>query len=487
MRIRDLIPEEELNKECELLSEEVERCASDYRKADKRTLLFLLPGVNFNTYNLVDYYIKSSALAIVSEDRTQFPADFKSVIEVKNARRSFAFAMSKISEIDYGSISFIGVTGTNGKTSCATMIYSVLTDASVKCGFIGTGKMLFGGASYCEKNYSMTSPDPDVLYPTIKKMQNDGCSCIVIEASSHALSLEKLAPIPFKIGIFTGLSHEHLDFHGNMKNYFEAKERLIASCESAIINYDDEWGKKLYEKYEKKSTSVAIIGKSDCHAEMIESLGIRGTKYLLRKKNLSTKINLALPGIYNVYNSALAFEACYKYNIPLNEIKKSLESISCIDGRFETFVSDITVIIDYAHTPLALEMLLKTTNNIKKAGQKITLVFGCGGERDASKRPLMAKAAENGADKIIVTNDNPRNEDENKIVSDILSGFKDSKHGVILDRKSAIEYAIASASAADIVIIAGKGHEKYVSDKSGIHDFDEKSIVLNSLKLRKKD
>lgn len=485
MKIHDLIPAEQLKGERRLPDNEVERCSSDYRSADKKTLLFLLPGVNFNTYELVSEYIKSSPVAIVTEDASKFPSDFQDIVEVKSARKSFAFAMSKISEIDFSSISFIGVTGTNGKTSTATMIHSVLTNASVKCGFIGTGKIFFDGVSYCEKNYSMTSPDPDMLYPIIRKMQNRGCTCVVIEASSHALFLEKLSPIPFKIGIFTGLSHEHLEFHGTMENYFQAKEKLIASAESAIINFDDPWGKKLYEKYKEKSCGIGVVWKSDCYAKSIENLGIYGTKYVLQRNNLSTKINLSLPGIYNVYNSIFAFEAAYKMNVAISEIKSGLESILHIDGRFEVIRDDVTVIIDYAHTPLALEMLLKTANSIKKAGQKITLVFGCGGERDTSKRPLMARIAETGAEKIIVTNDNPRKEDENKIISDILSGFKYKKHGVILNRKRAIEYAIESAAREDIVIIAGKGHEKYVSDKYGIRDFDEKAIILNSLKLRK--
>jgi len=174
-------------------------------------------------------------------------------------------------------------------------------------------------------------------------------------------------------------------------------------------------------------------------------------------------------------------------NVPPKTIKSALEKTSSIDGRFEIIKDDVTVIIDYAHTPYALEMLLKTAKLLKKAEQKITLVFGCGGERDPSKRPLMAEAAEKNADRIIVTNDNPRGEDENKIISDILSGFKEKRHGVIINRKEAIEYAIIKAGKNDIVIVAGKGHEKYIKDKSGTHHFDEKTIIKNSLKLRKKE
>jgi len=486
MKIRYLIPEQELKCSSPLIDSEVERCSSDYRKADRKTLLFLLPGVNFDTYTLIDKYIKSSALAIVTEDKSRFPHNLANIIEVKNARKCFAFAMSQISSIEYSSMTFIGVTGTNGKTSTATMIHTILTEANIKCAFIGTGKIFFDGYDYAENDYSMTSPDPDVLYPILKDMQKRGCKAVVMEASSHALELDKLYPIPFKIGIFTGLSHEHLEFHKSMENYFHAKEKLIASSEIAIINFDDPWGKKMYEKYTKKSVGIASLWRSDSNAINVENFGLDGIRYTYQGKSTSTKIKLSLPGFYNIYNSMLAIESAYRMNVPIEKIKSALMGIKCIKGRFETITDSITVILDYAHTPLALESVLETANGIKKSGQKITLVFGCGGERDFLKRPLMAKTAEKYADRIIVTNDNPRSEDENKIISDILSGFELNKHGVIADRKEAIEYAVRNASDNDIVIIAGKGHEKYIKDKKGTHLFDEKIIVKNSLKLRNK-
>ena len=486
MKIRYLISEDELKAPCSLYDCDVASCTADYRKADGDSLLFLLPGVTFDTYKLTEEYVKSKPFAIVTENASKFPEGSENIIEVKNARRSFAHAMSRISEINYGALTFIGVTGTNGKTSTATMIHNILTDANIKCGFIGTGKIFFESKSYAEKNYSMTCPDPDLLYPVIKDMQMRGCTAIVIEASSHALELYKLSPIPFKIGIFTGLSHEHLEFHGNIENYFKAKERLIEAADTVIINFDDPWGKKLYEKYQEKSTGIGIIWHSDCNAKSIESRGLFGTAYIYKSKDVTTKISISLPGLYNVYNSMLSFCAAYKLNVPVKKIKDALERTRHIDGRFERFFSDITVIIDYAHTPFALEMLLKTINNIKKSEQKITLIFGCGGERDTFKRPLMAEIAEIYADRVIVTNDNPRGEDENKIISDIACGFKTKKHGIIKNRAAAIEYAIKSADENDIVVIAGQGHEKYIKDKNGVRDFDERIIIENSLKLRKK-
>ena len=380
----------------------------------------------------------------------------------------------------------IGVTGTNGKTTTATMIHRILTDSGIPTGFIGTGKMFFKEVSYAEKYYSMTCPDPDVLYPVLKDMQKRGCTAVVLEASSHALSLDKLAPIPFRIGIFTGMSHEHLEFHKTMENYFLAKSRLIESSDLGIINCDDEWGMKLYEKFKERSLGIGLNKKCSVHANDLKSTPTLGTEYILHYKDLVTKVEISVPGVYNVYNSLLAFIASYHMNVNVSLIKESLKGISHIDGRFDIIRDTPTVIIDYAHTPLALESLLKTTKQLLKSKQKIILVFGCGGERDPSKRPLMAEVAEKYADNIIVTNDNPRGENECDIIYDIEKGFRLHKHGVVLDRALAIEHAIKSASDTDVVVIAGKGHEKYIRDKNGFHEFDEKSIVLNSLKLRKK-
>ena len=484
MLIKNLIPEDELKESNENIDIEINLCTSDYKKASCESLLFLLPGVNFDTYELIPHFLKSNPRAIVTEDKKRFPKTKIPLIEVKSARRAFAFALSNICEINYATLDFIGVTGTNGKTTTATMIRKILEHNSKRVGFIGTGKIEFEDKRYTDDYYSMTSPDPEILYPIIKDMQIRGCEIIVMEASSHALELSKLEPIHYKIGIFTGLSHEHLEFHGSMEKYFYAKEKLIKNSDMAIINFDDPWGKRLYEKYESIATGIGVVWRSDVYATDVKNFGLHGIGYIYKGKNFITRIKLPLPGLYNIYNSMLAFETAYKFNISPKCIKNALESIDKIDGRCECIFGDITVILDYAHTSLALENILKTINYDKDLGQKIILVFGCGGERDPSKRPLMAAVAEKLADKVILTNDNPRGEDETKIIRDIESGFKNKEYAVIKNRAEAIKYAIKSASPSDIVVIAGKGHEKYIHDKNGYHRFDEKEIIENALKLR---
>ncbi len=485
MKIKKLIPADEITDLGKYGETDITDCTSDFRRAGKGSLLFLLPGVNFNTYELIPKYLKAEPSAIVTERISEFPKTKIPLIEVKNARRAFAFAMSSFSEINYSALKFIGITGTNGKTSTATMIYRILNQNGYRCGFIGTGKIEFGGKRYTDEGYSMTCPDPDLLYPTVRSMQNEGCNVIVMEVSSHALELEKTAPITFDIGIFTGLSHEHIDFHGSMEGYFLAKEKLIKSSKRAIINFDDDGGKRLYDTYRDKSTGVGVVWKSDVSATEVENYGLRGIGYIFRGKNFLTRVKLPLPGLYNIYNSMLAFEAAIEMNVTPKGIKEALESSDFIEGRCECIYDDITVIVDYAHTPRALENILKISIYDKNSRQKIILVFGCGGERDSAKRPMMAAVAEKYADRIIVTNDNPRGEDEEKIISDITSGFKEARYGVIRDRSVAITHAIKSAAPSDIVIIAGKGHEKYIYDKDGYHPFDEKEIIRSALKLRR--
>jgi UDP-N-acetylmuramyl-tripeptide synthetase len=316
-------------------------------------------------------------------------------------------------------------------------------------------------------------------------MTDYGCDAIVMEASSHALMLAKLDPIPFDIGIFTGLSHEHLDFHESMDSYFEAKEKLIKNAKRVIINFDDPRGKILYDKYRDKATGIGVVFRSDTNAENVESRGLSGIGYICRKKSFLTRIKLPLPGIYNIYNSMLAFECAYRLNVPPAIIREALSSLSPIDGRSECIRDEVTVVIDDAHTPLALENLLRCAAEERYYGRKLHTVFGCGGDRDKEKRPLMARIAEKYSDRVTVTSDNPRSEDPQKIISDILTGFTDTRHTVIIDRADAIGNAILGAKNGDIIVIAGKGHERYICDKDGYHHFDEREIIFSALKLRK--
>ena len=485
MRVKDLIPKDEFKSPNSVINTDFCAVSANHKKAQPRCLLFLQRGVSFDTTALIPDFLAASPGAIVCEDASAFPKTDIPLIEVNCARRAYAYARCAIENINFGRCVFIGVTGTNGKTTTATMIYRILKHAGKRCGLIGTGVILLDGEEIAPDGYTMTSPDPDLLYPTIKRMTDYGCDAIVMEASSHALMLSKLDPIPFDIGIFTGLSHEHLDFHGSMDSYFEAKERLIKNAKRVIINFDDPKGKILYDKYRDKATGIGVVFRSDTNAENVESRGLSGIGYIYRKRSFLTRVRLPLPGIYNIYNSMLAFECAYKLNVPPATIREALASLAPIDGRCECIRDEVTVVIDYAHTPFALENLLRCAAEERSGGHKLHTIFGCGGERDREKRPLMAQVAEKYSDRITVTSDNPRSEDPERIIADIVAGFRDTRHSVISERSEAIRNAILCAGRGDIIVIAGKGHERYVCDKNGYHHFDEREIIFSALKVRK--
>jgi UDP-N-acetylmuramoyl-L-alanyl-D-glutamate--2,6-diaminopimelate ligase len=380
----------------------------------------------------------------------------------------------------------VGITGTNGKTTTATILHKILLHSGVHTGFIGTGKILIGEKQISDKRYSMTTPDPHVLYKVIKEMETDGCRIIVMEVSSHALYFDKVAPIIFDIGVFTNFSSEHMDFHKNTENYFNAKLKLFTQCKNAIFNMDNKHCRTAYEKAECKKTAIGIIWDAPITAREIEMRGFSGSEYIYQDSKRIFKVKLRLGGAYNIYNSMLAIAAAIELGIAPCEAKKAVSKISEIDGRLEVVNDSVTVIIDYAHTEDALLNVLKFIKSNINMGQKLITVFGCGGERDKTKRPKMGKIAEEISDLVIVTTDNSRHEAESEIIKDILSGFKGTaKRKVITSRTAAIEYAILSANDGDVIAVIGKGHERYNIDKFGYSDFDERTIIYNAIKRRK--
>lgn len=468
------------------LDTEITHIASRAEDITEDSLFVLVESINFNVKNILNYIrakkpkIMLAEIEFCNEDY-EFP-----VICVKNAREAMANVYSSFYCIDYSKIKIIGITGTNGKTSTATMLKEILLTAGKKTGFIGTGKIEIEHERISEAYYSMTTPDPSLLYKSLKEMQDCSCEYVVMEASSHALYLDKLAPISFELAIFTNLSEEHLDFHRNVKDYFNSKLKLLALSKRAVFNIDDKYVKEAYKEFSGEKASVGIIWHADALARDIVNRGFSGMEYIYREKNRAMKVKLQLAGAYNIYNSLLAIKAAIILGIRPCIAKEAIEGIDKIDGRFEIINSDVHVLIDYAHTPYALECFLRSLNSIKLNSQRLTVVFGCGGARDKTKRPVMGKIAEDNADSVIVTSDNSRNENEADIISDILDGMKlPCKHKVITSRKKAIEHAILSANDGDIIAIIGKGHERYNIDKKGVHPFSEREIIEKCLKKRK--
>lgn len=467
---------------CELPEDtEVIELTTDFNKINKNSLLIITNSKKL-PQNLT--YIEPP-LAVLCDKDAILPENFKK-IWVENPRRVMAFAYSRFYGINFNSMKFIGVTGTNGKTSTATFIKKVLTDAKHKVGFIGTGKIEIDDKIISDQNYSMTTPDPALLYKSIKRMEVEGCDTVVMEISSHALALDKVAPIKFEYAVFTNLAEEHLDFHENMENYYLAKKKLFQNCNNAIINTDDKYGRRLAKEIEITTNTVGVLWRADSYVTNIENNGLEGINYIYHGANFIFRLKLKMSGIYNVYNTMLAIAVCIDMGCRPCEVKKSLSAIDVVDGRYEIIRDEITVIIDYAHTTSAYTNILKELYSVKGKGQ-LVCVFGCGGERDKSKRPKIAEAAETYADKIIITTDNSRNENPKDIISDIIKGFKSKCYEINEHRQEAIRSAIVSAKKGDIVAIIGKGNEKYNIDRTGYHPFDEKEIVKQSLKERQKD
>ncbi len=404
-------------------------------------------------------------------------------IKVSDPRKMSALIHSRFWEIDYSKLTVIGVTGTNGKTTTATIIYNILKDHIKKVGFIGTGKIEISGDRVSEKNYSMTTPTPKRLYKAMKKMQECGCTHVIMEVSSHALVQERVAPIPFEYAVFTNLSSEHMDYHLNMEDYYQAKKKLFLSAEKIIINIDDPYGRRLAKEVNKEKITAGVLYRGDVFVTEPTDLGFDGITYYYNGGGFSFKAILKLSGIYNIYNSLLAMALCIDLGIAPCKVKESMKKITSIPGRFEIIKNKITVIIDYAHTEEAFFSFLESLYS-NKGSSSLTVVFGCGGERDKTKRPKMAAAAERFADKIIVTSDNPRSESPEEIIRDISEGFSKNAYEICIDRETAIKKAINEASPSDIVAIIGKGAEEYNIDKDGYHPFSERKIAEEALKIK---
>ncbi len=448
--------------------------------SDKSSLLFLFKKASGQIFDTDISKVSAGAL-ITDLDIDSVDLSFP-VFKCENAREIMAYSFSVYSGIDYTKLLIIGITGTNGKTTTATLLYEILLYSGIKCGFIGTGKIEICRESLCDYTYSMTTPDPQTLYPVIKRMQDAGCTHIVMEVSSHSIALSKISPIPFVLGAFTNLSIEHTDFHKNMTDYYKVKAGFIKKCKSAIINVDDYYGSILYDEIRDNKTSVGILYSADVKALDIKQESFFKTEFFYKERNLIFKAKLNIIGVCNVYNALIAIKCAIMLGVKPYLAKLGISSIKKVVGRFEIIDDVLTVIVDYAHTPFAFENLLKTIYSLKKHGQRIHTIFGCGGERSKEKRFDMGKTADKYSDFITITEDNSRSESFESISSDILKGIDNkSKVTIIESRKRAIESTIRLCSKNDIVAVVGKGHERYISDNKGTSYFNEIEIINNAL------
>lgn len=464
----------------------------DSRQVRPGNLFICLPGFTVDGHDYASKAVENGAVALICQRK--LPIDIPQII-VKDSR----FVMSLIADVFYQQpshkLKVIGVTGTNGKTTTTHLIEKILANKGHLSGLIGTIKMKIGNETFDVKN---TTPDALELQKSFAKMLEVGSDYAIMEVSSHALDIGRVRGINYHIAVFTNLTQDHLDYHQTMDKYREAKGLLFSQLGNvysnsqdknkyAVLNSDD-----MASEYYKRITAAQVItygidNDADVRAKNIE-VGAYGTNFRLETFRGSIDIQLKMIGKFNVYNSLAAIAVALIEGIPLEEIKSSLEEIQGVDGRFEPVVvgQDFAVIVDYAHTPDSLENVLKTVKEFAKG--RIFCVFGAGGDRDKTKRPIMGEIAMKYSDIAVITSDNPRSEDPDAIIADILNGVKENEgnreYTAITDRKQAIEYAVDRAQKDDIILIAGKGHETYQIIKDKVLHFDDREVARDAIRRK---
>ena len=482
-RLCDILNETDVKINGYLDPQKEVRIAEYGEEADESTL-FILTKTAKGTKRKLSGVNVPYAVICEEGDGECFPAAIR--LYTENARKTLAICYRNLYGIDTTNIRLIAVTGTNGKTTVSRILHYILRHAGADVGYIGTGSVLINETEVSDKYYSMTTPDPKLLYKHIYDMQMFGCGYIIIEASSHAIALGKLAPLTFDAGIFTNLSSEHRDFHTDMHDYFNVKLSLFEKCKHGIFNLDCPYSRRAYQLAGCEKSSIGIINKADVYATDIQSRGLLGSSFFYREEGLIFGVDLSLIGAHNIYNALMALRTAIVLGIPPCIAKRGINALAGIDGRMEHISDDISVIIDYAHTPFAVENTLKTLFSIKRKRQNLILVIGCGGERDKEKRREIGSIAEKYCDKIYLTEDNSRGEKTENIISEILEGVREKESvTVIPDRRDAIETAILTAAIGDIIAILGKGREGYIIGNDGYRDFSDKGEALHALRQRR--
>ncbi|MCM1577538.1 MAG: UDP-N-acetylmuramoyl-L-alanyl-D-glutamate--2,6-diaminopimelate ligase [Ruminococcus sp.] len=454
----------------------------DTREVKPGNIFICVKGNSFDGHTAAADMIKAGAAVVVTSK--DLGLKDRQII-VKDTRRFYGYLTAAWFDHPEKKMILVGITGTNGKTTMATMIHHVLTHAGAMAGLIGTAQTLIGKEPVIRDEDTPTTPRVFELYELFERMVNKKCRYCVMEVSSFALDQYRIGPAVFTCGVFTNLTQDHLDYHKTMENYYNAKKMLFEGhCRLALINTDDPFGQRLFTEINCQKMSYGITGKSNISANYIRYAdGLQKFYFCVPGKSVEMSLNMM--GSYNVSNAVGALGVLMQLKVPLQKIFDATHDFPGVRGRCELIPTqrNFFIVCDYAHSPDALENMLSSIKE-NTDGRLITL-FGCGGDRDRTKRPLMAKAAAKYSDYLIVTSDNPRNEDPDKIIDDIETGLEgvNIPHDRIADRRSAIFHGVRIARKGDVLVLAGKGHEDYQILKDNVHiHFDEREIVADALK-----
>lgn len=461
---------------------ETGKLCHDSREVKPGDIFIAVKGLRSDGHNFIPEAVGNGAGVIIIEKDLDIPESVLKIV-VGNTRKLIGPLSQMLAGNPAEQLTIIGVTGTNGKTTVATLIWQVLTNLGYPASLLGTVEKRVNRKVFKSR---LTTADPIELAEDMKQMVDAGSKYLVMEVSSHALDQMRVKGIPFTVAVFTNLSHDHLDYHESMNEYASAKKKLFNSLNNkswAITNLDDsrgEWminstpAKVLSFSFKNKGLFKAELISSDASGSVIELDGIR--------------IETPLVGLFNAYNVAQVMLACTALGLDGPKIAAALKRCPGAPGRMERVLSTSkgpVVFVDYAHTPNALENVASTLKELKKDKQRLIIIFGCGGDRDTSKRPVMATVAEQYADKVVVTSDNPRSEDPDAIIDDIMQGFKIPDNAIrIPSREQAISQTVGSATENSIVLIAGKGHETYQEVHGVRNHFDDREIAKQVLDSR---
>lgn len=473
MKLRDILNGIEILETDAELETEITNVECDSRKVSENGLFVAIRGFETDGNKYIDAAVKNGACAIIT-DCAETRCENR--ILVSDARSALALSAKNFHNDPTKDMKIIGVTGTNGKTTVTYLIKHCLEKTGAKCGLIGTNQNMIGERIL---ETERTTPESNALWALFAEMRDEGCTHVIMEVSSHSLELSRVRGIEYDVGAFTNLTQDHLDFHKTMENYEAAKAKLFNQSKIGVLNFDDEAGRRISKiataktvTYSAKSSEADYVAKNIKTRADSVAFELVGIDSIMR-------INLNIPGKFSVYNAMCAVSVLRALDVDPEVIRESLAEVGGVKGRAEVVPTntDYTVMIDYAHTPDGLENILKTVKEVCEG--RVICVFGCGGDRDRTKRPKMGKTAAMYSDIVIVTSDNPRTEDPDSIIDEIIPGVTEIKKDYIrvTDRKAAIFKALGTAKKGDIIVLAGKGHETYQEINHIKHHMDEREIV----------
>ena len=461
---------------------EVRQIVFDSRTVQTGDVFVAINGVSVDGHQFINKAVLQGAKAIICENLPNDLIENTTYVVVKDSAYALGIMASNFYDNPSKELKLIGITGTNGKTTTTTLLHDLVTDLGYVAGLISTVVNKIGKT---EIPSTHTTPNPIALNELLRHMVDAGCEFCFMEVSSHAIHQKRIAGLEFDIAGFTNISHDHLDYHKTFKEYIQAKKQFFDDLSSnaiAITNIDDKNGMVMVQNTKAKVKSYALKTLADYKVRILENT-FQGLVLSINNQDVWTR----LVGDFNAYNLALVYATASELNLDSIDILTSMSKLKSVDGRFQYFKSDknVIAIVDYAHTPDALKNVLSTIDSVRTKNEKVITVIGCGGDRDKEKRPIMAEISAYNSDQTILTSDNPRTENPDQIIKDMQAGVpveRSAKVMAITNRAEAIKVACALANEGDILLVAGKGHEKYQDINGEKHPFDDFEIVKQTLK-----